>query len=303
MPESRGLTVPDASLVRPRRSVLYVPGANTRAIEKSRSLACDAIILDLEDAVAPGAKETARENVWNALHAGGFGTIETVIRINGLETPWGEEDLRMAAASRANAILLPKVERCQTVQRASEALLASHSEASLWLMIETPRGVLSCDTTAGASPRVACLVMGTSDLVKDLRARHTRERLPVLTSLGLAVLAARAHRLTALDGVHLDLDDAEGFEYSCRQALELGFDGKTLIHPKTIAAANRIFSPSAEAVAHAQRVRAAFEESISLGRGVTVVDGKLVEALHVEEANRLIALDEAISRKGGLDGT
>ncbi len=289
---------------RPRRSVLYVPGSNARALAKARELAADGLILDLEDAVAPSAKDEARERVLAELGRGGFGHRELAVRVNGADTPWGAGDLAAAAGSGAHAVLLSKVESAEDVRAAERALRAAGApvEQALWCMIETPLGVLRSAEIAGASPRVACLVMGTSDLVKDLQARHTPERLEVVTALGLTLLAARAHRLAALDGVHLDLADDAGFEASCRQGRQMGFDGKTLIHPRTIGAANRAFSPSPEEVESARRVIAAHAEAEAAGRGVVVVDGRLVESLHVEQARRLLALADAIAgRSAGRD--
>lgn len=286
--------------VRPRRSVLYMPGSNARALEKARTLPADGLILDLEDAVAPAAKAEARALVLAALAAGGFGPRETVLRVNGPATPWGAEDLAAAARSGADAVLLPKVESAAEVRAAERALEAAGAPEPLrlWCMIETPRGVLAAAEIAAATPRLACLVAGTSDLVKDLRARHTPGRAEVLASLSLVLLAARAHGLAALDGVHLDLSDDAGFEASCRQGRDLGFDGKTLVHPRTIDAANRIFAPSPEEVAAARRVIAAHADAERSGSGVVVVDGRLVEALHVEAARRTVALAEAIVARG-----
>lgn len=284
---------------RPRRSVLYVPGSNARAIEKSKGLAADALIFDLEDAVAPDAKRDARVQVCNAVKAGGFGKRETIIRVNGLNTPWGYADLVAASTAGADAVLLPKTENVESVRQAQTVMAASDAPADLaiWCMMETPRGVLNAEAIAGASPRVACFVMGTSDLTKDLHARHTRDRLPMVTALGLCILAARAYDLAILDGVHLDLEDDSGFEFTCRQGLELGFDGKTLIHPKTIEAANRIFAPSAAEVAWSRRIIQAHAEATAQGKGVVVVDGKLIENLHVLNARRVVDLAEAIEAR------
>lgn len=288
----------DAS-ARPRRSVLYMPGANARAIEKARSLPADALILDLEDAVAPEAKAEARERVVEAVRGGGYGLRELAIRVNALATPWGQADLAAAAAAGADAVLLPKVESAQAVRDAAQVLESAGAPAglALWCMMETPRGMLEAAAIAGAHRRLALLVMGTSDLAKDLHARHTRERLPLITGLGLCLLAARANGLAILDGVHLDLADEEGFEAACRQGVELGFDGKTLIHPKTIATANRIFAPDEAAIAFARRIIAAHAAAAAEGRGVVVVDGRLVENLHVAEARRQVALAEAIASR------
>ena len=286
-----------AATPRPRRSVLYMPGANTRALEKARGLPADALILDLEDAVAPDAKAAARANIAAALAAGGYGKRELVLRVNGLATPWGHADLAAASAITLDAVLLPKVESADAVRQA-EAVLAeagASPELALWCMMETPLGILHAEEIAAASPRVACLVMGTSDLAKDLQARHTRDRLPMLTALGLCLLAARAYRLAILDGVHLDLADDEGFAAACRQGRELGFDGKTLIHPKTIAAANAAFAPTPAEVAWSRRIIAAHAEAQAEGKGVVLVDGKLIENLHVEDARRTVALAEEIA--------
>ena len=282
--------------VRARRSVLYMPGSNARALEKARTLPADGLILDLEDAVAPDAKATGREQIASALRQGGYGGRELVVRINGLETPWGVDDLAMVAKSPAHAILIPKVESAAMVEDVERRLVAASAPASLsiWCMMETPRGMLRAEQIAASSKRVGCLVMGTSDLAKDLHATHTRERLPMLTSLGLCLLAARAFALAILDGVYLDLADDEGFAHSCIQGRELGFDGKTLIHPKTIAKANEIFAPSGEDVAWSRKIIAAHAEASRAGKGVVVVNGKLIENLHVENARRLVALADAI---------
>jgi citrate lyase subunit beta/citryl-CoA lyase len=284
---------------RPRRSALYLPGSNARAIEKARQLPADVILLDLEDAVAPSAKDEARALVSAGLRDGGFGERELVVRVNGLATPWAARDLVMAATSGAHAVLLPKVESAREVDAAGEALRAAGApdELALWCMIETPRAVLAAAEIAGAR-RVGALVAGTSDLVKDLRARHTPARSEVLASLSWIVLAARAHRLVALDGVHLDLADDAGFEASCRQGRDLGFDGKTLIHPRQIDVANRAFAPESGDVAAARAIVSAYAEASAAGKGVTVVNGRLVEALHVDEARRVLALHEAIARLG-----
>ena len=220
-----------------------------------------------------------------------------VLRVNGLATAWGYADLTAAAASRADAMLLPKIENVEAVRQAETVMAATDAPAALalWCMMETPLGMLHAEEIAAASPRVACLVMGTSHLAKDLHARHTRERLPLLTSLGLCLLAARAYRLAILDGVHLDLADDEGFAASCAQGRELGFDGKTLIHPKTLAAANAAFAPAPEEVAWSRRIIAAHAEAQASGKGIVLVDGKLIENLHVEDARRSVALAEQIA--------
>jgi len=286
-----------APLSRPRRSVLYMPGSNPRALEKARGLAADGLILDLEDAVAPDAKDEARRLVMAALAAGGYGRREVLVRVNGLATPWFHADVAAAAASGADAILIPKVESADAVRQVAAIMEAARApaEMAIWCMMETPRGILAAEAIAQASPRLGGFVIGTSDLAKDLHAAHTPLRLPMLTALSLCVLAARAFGLAVVDGVHLDLDDADGFEASCRQGLELGFDGKTLIHPKTIEAANRVFAPSEAELAWSRRIIAAHGEAAAQGKGVVVVDNKLVENLHVENAKRIVALAEQIA--------
>jgi citrate lyase subunit beta/citryl-CoA lyase len=282
--------------IRPRRSALYMPGANARALDKARTLPADILILDLEDAVAPDAKEQARAQVMAAVHEGGYGSRELVIRVNGLDTEWGHADLVAAATSGADAVLICKVDSAEGVRQADRVLRAAGAPDNLrlWVMMETPRAMLAAGDIAGACARVECLVMGTSDLTKDLNALPTRDRLPVVTSLGLCLLAARAYGLTALDGVHVDLDDAEGLAAACRQGRELGFDGKTLIHPKQVDAANEAFAPSVAEVARARRIIAAHAEAVAAGKGITLVDGKLIEALHVETARRVVALAEVV---------
>jgi citrate lyase subunit beta / citryl-CoA lyase len=285
--------------VRPRRSVLYVPASNARALEKARTLPADAIIVDLEDAVAPAAKGDARARAVAAI-AAGFGGREVVLRVNGADTPWGADDLRAAARAGADAVLLPKVETAAQVTDAEWLLVDGGAPETLrlWVMIETPRGVLAAPLVAAATPRLACVVAGTSDLVKDLGARATPGRLEVLPALGLLLLAARANGLAALDGVHLDLADDAGLEAACRQGRDLGFDGKTLVHPRSIPIANRVFAPSAEEVADARRIIEAHAEAVRAGQGVAVVDGRLVEGLHVDRARATVALAEEIARRG-----
>jgi len=288
-----------AAPIRPRRSVLFLPGANPRALEKARSLPADGLIFDLEDAVAPEGKDDARARVAAALRAGGYAPRELILRVNPLETPWGHADLEAAATLPLDAVLLPKVENAERVHLAIELLDALGAPPGLpvWCMIETPLGVLAAADIAAASPRLGALVLGTSDLTKDLRARETRDRRPLMTALGLVLLAGRAHGKAVLDGVHLDLDDAEGFAFACRQGSEFGFDGKTLIHPTQIDPANAAFSPTAEEVARARRIIAAYGEAAGAGRGAVRIDGRLVEALHVEAARRTLALVDAIAAR------
>lgn len=273
-----------------------MPGSNPRALDKARTLDADGLIFDLEDAVAPDAKEQAREQVVAALAQGGYGRREIIVRINGFNTPWGYADLMAVARSGADALLLPKVESADTARSAANMLAAAGAsdKPALWCMMETPKGMLRAEEIAASHPRLAAFVMGTSDLAKDLHAAHTRDRLPMITSLGLCMLAARAYGLAILDGVHLDLDDSEGFAFACRQGRELGFDGKTLIHPKTIPTANEIFAPSAEEVAWSRKIIAAHASAAAEGKGVVVVDGRLIESLHVENALRIVALADSL---------
>jgi citrate lyase subunit beta/citryl-CoA lyase len=273
-----------------------MPGSNPRALEKAKTLAADGLILDLEDAVAPDAKVEARRLVVEAIGNGGYGRREIIVRCNGLATPWGRDDLMAAARSGADGVALPKVESADVLRQAEAILMEAGAPASLalWAMIETPKGVLAVAEIAQATPRLVGLVMGTSDLAKDLRCAHTPDRQPMQYALSHCLLVARAFGLAILDGVHLDLDDAEGFAASCRQGRDMGFDGKTLIHPKTIDAANRIFAPGEEEIAWSRRIIAAHEEAAAAGKGVVVVDGRLVENLHVVAARRRVAMAEQI---------
>src|SRR5215470_10780339 len=294
---------PMPPVFRPRRSLLYMPGSNPRALEKARGLPVDGLIIDLEDAVAAEAKEEARGIVAAALAGGGYGFRELVLRVNPLDTPWGHSDLAAAATMPIDAVLLPKVESADRVRLTVSLLdaLGAPERLAVWCMVETPLAVLAAGEIAASSPRLAALVLGTSDLTKDLHALATRDRLPLLTSLGLAMLAARAYGLAILDGVHLDLSDEEGFALSCRQGRELGFDGKTLIHPKQIAPANAIYAPSPEEAEWSRRVIAAHAEAVAAGKGVALVDGKLIESLHVENARRLLTIAGEIERITSVD--
>lgn len=288
------MTIP----IRPRRSVLYMPGANARALDKARSLDADALILDLEDAVAPDAKAQAREQVADALRTGGYGRRECIVRINALDTPWGLQDVQAIARCGADAVLLPKVQSAEQLAALAQALDAAGAPADLplWAMAETPLGFLRLDVIAGGHPRLAAIVVGTSDLVKDLHARHTPSREETLLARSMAVMAARAHGLAVLDGVHLDLHDDAGLEAACKQGRDQGFDGKTLIHPKQIAAANAAFAPTKEELATARKRLDAWRAAQAGGQGVAVVDGALVENLHALDAERQLALAAAISR-------
>lgn len=286
-----------AAVIRPRRSVLYMPGSNPRALDKGRSLPCDAIVMDLEDAVAPEAKQAARDAIAEALAAGGYGSREILIRVNGLDTPWGHDDLIFAASQPAHGVVLSKVESGGAVRQAESLLIRNGAPEvmGLWCMIETPRGVLAVQEIAAATPRMAGLMLGTNDLAKELHCLHTADRLPMMTSFGLCILAARAYGLAILDGVHADLNDDAGFAAICQQGVELGFDGKTLIHPKTIAAANAAFSPREEDIAWARKIAEAHAAAMAEGKGVLQVDGKLVEGLHVAEAQRLVDMADMIA--------
>lgn len=286
---------------RPRRSLLYMPGSNARALEKGRGLPADGLILDLEDAVSPDAKVAARNQIEASVTAGGYGRREIVIRVNGLDTPWGHDDLVMAARSGADAVLLPKVESADAVRRAEAILRASQApdDLAIWCMMETPRGILHAERIADASPRLGALVMGTSDLAKDLQCAHTETRLPLLHSLSTCILAARAAGLAIIDGVHLDLNDEPGFRKACEDGAILGFDGKTLIHPKTIAVANEVFAPSEQEVAWSRKVIEAHAKADREGQGVVLIEGKLIENLHVENAQRIVTLAEAIEKGAG----
>ncbi len=286
--------------IRPRRSVLYMPGSNARALEKAKTIAADALILDLEDAVAPEAKETARGQVCGAVEAGGYGHRELVIRINGLDTPWGAADLAAAAAVAPDAVLLPKPGTGADIVRASEALAKAGApeKTRLWAMIETPLAILNLSDIAAAArrpgSRLACFVLGTNDLVKETRADLSVNRRPALYWLSASVTAARAYGLDVLDGVYNNFKDAEGFRRECVHGRRLGFDGKTLIHPDQVAMANQVFAPPDAEVAFARKIIAAFALPESKGKGVITVEGRMVELLHAETARRTVAIAQAI---------
>ena len=284
-----------SNTARPRRSVLYMPGSKPRALEKARTLPADSLILDLEDACPPAEKASARRTIADALDAGGYGGREIVIRINGLDTEWGSDDLAAAIACEPDAILVPKVESAAMVKDIEARMIDAATSTQIWAMMETPLGMLNAAEIAVASPRLACLVMGTNDLVKEIGARHSPGRMPVIAALGLCILAARARGLAILDGVYNAFKDDEGLRAECRQGLEMGFDGKTLIHPAQIAIANEIFAPTEEEIAVARRQVQAFAEVEAAGQAVAVVDGRIVENLHVETARALLARAEAIA--------
>lgn len=279
----------------PLRSVLYMPGANQRAMDKARDLPCDAVVFDLEDAVAPEAKDAARAAVVAQLAVGGYGPRQLVVRCNALSTPWGRGDLAALAATGVATLCLPKVESAAEVDAVVAQLLAAgRDDIRLWAMLETPAGVAAADAIAGHAA-VDALVMGTTDLAAELRVPHRPDRLGLQYSLGRAVQAARLAGIRVLDGVYLDLSDAEGFRAICEQGRALGFDGKTLIHPKQVADANAVFGPSAEMVDWAERVLAAWDAAEQEGKGLAVLDGKLVETMHVDEARRTLAVARHIA--------
>ena len=279
---------------RPRRSVLYMPGSNERALEKAKSIPCDGLILDLEDAVAPDAKPAARDAVCAAAASGEYGAREVTIRVNALGTEWHADDLRSACAAAPDAIVVPKVDSAETVVGLVEDMAAhgAPERTKLWAMVETPRAMLHADDIAAASERLTVLVLGTNDLAKELYAAHVPGRAPLLTGLGLALLAARANGKGILDGVYNNVKDTDGFLAECRQGAEMGFDGKTLIHPGQVEGANEAFAPSEQAVEDARGILEAWEGG---GSGVVTYQGRMIENLHVETARRILALHEAVS--------
>ena len=285
---------------RPRRSVLFTPALNQRAVAKLRSLSIDGFILDLEDSVAPAAKETARAALVTALAEGGFGRRERIARVNAVTSPWGLADLAAVAGAALDGVLLPKVETEGEVAAARAALdrAGAPPDLPLWLMIETPRAVLAAPELA-RQPGVACLIVGFEDLAKGLGVRSVPGRAPMLTALSLVVLAARAYGLSVLDGVHLDIFDDEGFAAAARQARDYGCDGKSLIHPRTVQAANFIFSPNEDELAEAQRLVAAYREAAARGEGIVLLDGVMVEQLHVDRAKQLLTLAACIAELQG----
>ena len=270
-----------------------MPGANSRAMEKARTLAADTLILDLEDAVAPAAKSDAREQVIAAVNAGGFGDREVTVRINPLDSRWGQADLAAISKLPVDGLVVPKVESAEMIQAVFQGLRDSPTSIPIWAMLETPKAILRSADIAANSPGLACILMGTSDLSKDLRLPTDAPVAGLMWSLGHCVVAARAAGLDIIDGVHLDLGDELGFKAGCQRAKALGFDGKSLIHPKQLALANEIFGVSATDVEHARRIIEAHADAEQAGSGVAVLDGKLVENLHVEQARRALALAAA----------
>ncbi|MFZ0606379.1 MAG: CoA ester lyase [Xanthobacteraceae bacterium] len=287
--------------VRPRRSVLYMPGSNARALEKARELPADGLILDLEDAVAPEAKAAARDNIVKALKTG-FGDREVLVRINGLDTRWWVDDIDAAAAAEPDAILVPKVSSPKQLQDLAARLvdMGTHPTVRVWAMMETPLAMLNIGDIAHAAldseTRLAGFVMGTNDLAKDTRARLVAGRAPMLPWLMICIAAARAYGLSILDGVYNDLGDADGFAAECRQARDLGFDGKTLIHPRQIEPCNEAFSPGPEEIALARKMIAAFDLPENKDKGVVQVDGRMVERLHADMARQTVAIADAIEK-------
>jgi citrate lyase subunit beta/citryl-CoA lyase len=287
--------------IRPRRSVLYMPGSNARALEKAKTLPADGVILDLEDSVAPEAKEAARAQVAVAVKAGGFGNREVLIRVNGIDTSWHADDLTAAAHAAPDAIVVPKVSSPDTLEYVGRRLLdmGADRKTRVWAMIETPLAVFNILAIAAqardSESRLAGFIMGTNDLAKETRARLVPGRAPMLSWLAACVAAARVHGIDILDGVYNDLADAEGFAAECAQGVAFGFDGKTLIHPNQIAPCNEAFSPSAADVAQARKIIAAFDLPKNRDKGVVSIDGRMVERLHAEMARRIVAIDAAIT--------
>jgi citrate lyase subunit beta/citryl-CoA lyase len=289
--------------IRPRRSVLYMPGSNARAIEKARMLPVDGIILDLEDAVAPAAKETARTQVVQAVKAGGFGQREVFVRINALDTPWSIDDLTAAALAGPDAILVPKVTATEQLDLIGQRLfdMKADLKVRVWAMIETPLALFNIAALAAeahdSESRLAGFVIGTNDLAKETHARIVPGRAPMRPWLATCIAAARAYGIEILDGVYNDIGDMEGFARECSEARDMGFDGKTLVHPSQIAPCNAVFSPSAEEVAEARRMIAAFDQPANKDKGVVELDGRMVERMHADIARRTVAIAEAIESK------
>ena len=286
--------------IRPRRSVLYMPGSNARALEKAKTLPVDGIILDLEDAVAPDAKAAAREQVATAVKAGGFGVREVFIRVNGIDTPWFTDDIKAAIAAEPDAILIPKISTPDQPERIGERLLSMHANlhTRVWAMIETPTAIFNvraiAATAKDSETRLSGFVMGTNDLAKETRARIVPGRAPMVAWLTTCVLAAREFGIEILDGVYNNISDAEGFAQECAQARDFGFDGKTLIHPNQIEPCNAAFSPTPDAVAQARKMIAAFDLPENKDKGVVQIDGRMVERMHAEMARRTVGIAEAI---------
>ena len=294
-------------VIRPRRSVLYLPGDNERALEKSKSLAADSLIIDLEDSVAPDNKVKARESAVAAIRSGGFGAREVILRVNAIETPWGMTDLHAALDAEPDAILIPKVSQPGDVISTAKVVKAAEvsHKVRLWAMIETPMGIINAREIAacGADPesRLSCLVLGTNDLLKESRARAINNRFAVVPWLAMTLVAARAYGLDVIDGVYNDFKDETGFRSECEHGRTLGMDGKTLIHPSQVAPCNQVFSPTDEEVAWSRKIIKTFEEPANQKKGVITVEGKMVERLHLVKARRVVAISEAINSKARAD--
>lgn len=284
------------SALRPRRSVLYMPAANERALEKAKGISCDAIIFDLEDAVSPDSKDVARTQAVAAANSGEYGKRELTIRCNALSTPWGGADIAAAATADISAVVIPKVQSVAEVDAVSSALDAAGAprDMTIWAMIETPTAIFDIRAIA-AHPRVNVLVMGTNDLVREVRAVQVAGRAPMLSYLATALLGAREAGKSILDGVYNDIKNAEGFRAECLQGFEMGFDGKTLIHPDQVSTTNEVWTPTPAEVEHSHRVIEAFDEALKLGKGVVQLDGKMIENLHVDNARRILAISAAIA--------
>jgi citrate lyase subunit beta/citryl-CoA lyase len=290
-------------MIRPRRSVLYMPGSNARAIEKARTLPVDGIILDLEDAVAPSAKEAARGQVVAAVKAGGFGRREVFVRINGLDTPWAAEDLTMVAQAAPDALLVPKIADTQQLELLGQRLLDMKADLRIriWAMIETPLALFNIQALAAeahdSETRLAGFIIGTNDLAKETRARIVPGRAPMRPWLSTCIAAARIHGIDILDGVYNDIADAEGFARECTEAHDMGFDGKTLIHPSQVAACNAAFTPTEQEIAEARKIIAAFELPENKDKGVVELDGRMIERMHIDIARRTVAIADAIAQQ------
>jgi len=282
---------------RPRRSMLYVPGCNTRYLEKARSLPADSVILDLGDPILIAAKEISRQNVVNAVKQGGYGAREVVIRVNDLESPWGHDDIKAVANIGADAILFTNIESRADVLTALDALdKAGGQDMPVMVMIESPLAVLHAEEIASASDRIACMIMATSDLISQMHARTTNDRFPLLTSLSMVILAARAYNRGVVDGINSHLKDMEAFEYACRLGRDLGFDGKSLVHPLQLAYANDAFTPKPAEVKTAREIITELSAANAAGRGTVVINDRLVEHHHIAAAKRLLTLSEMIAK-------
>ncbi len=282
-------------IIRPRRSVLYMPGANERALEKAKTIAADSLILDLEDSVAPDVKAVARENIAAAVKAGGYGNRELVIRVNGLDTPWGMNDLKMAVEANPHAVLVPKIKMPEDVLNAQKLLGGFGGQ--LWVMIENPLSILNLQSIAALAETtsLSCLVLGTNDLIKETRVSAKQGRFALTPWLSMSVLAARAYGLDIIDGVYNDFKDEAGFRIECEQGGDMGMDGKTLIHPNQVALCNELFSPAAEEVSWSRRIIENFALAENAAKGVITIDGRMVERLHLAMSERTVAIAEAIA--------